>query len=312
MILAVTLNSTIDIVIPVNNLKPGSVSRTKAIYTYPGGKATNVARALKQLGATAHAIGFVGIRDSRETEHFLKHHGVTSSYIPCTGSNRICLLLTETKDVPRETVINSESDIDITKKEIDIFLQQLKTLSIKASHIIFSGSLPLSLPSNFYETALKVVDKNCISILDTSAKYLFHGIKASPKIIKQNLSELESAFHVKLTNPSKIKKFVSALSIKYKVPIIIVTMDKKGSLVFDNGSFYFYPAIKVKKIISPVGSGDAFSAGLVYGLSKGYSVKNSCKWAASAASANLSHLGSCFISRKNVLKYLANAKITNY
>ena len=82
--------------------------------------------------------------------------------------------------------------------------------------------------------------------------------------------------------------------------------------MFDNGSFYFYPAIKVKKIISPVGSGDAFSAGLVYGLSKGYSVKNSCKWAASAASANLSHLGSCFISRKNVLKYLANAKITNY
>ncbi len=123
MILTVTLNSTIDIVIPVDTLNPGTVSRTKAIYTYPGGKATNVARALKELGSVPYATGFVGIRDSRETEHFLKHHGVESSYIPCTGSNRICLLITETKGAPRETVINSESDIDISKKEIQAFFK---------------------------------------------------------------------------------------------------------------------------------------------------------------------------------------------
>src|ERR1035437_1643559 len=186
MILTVTLNSTIDIVVPVDTLNPGTVSRTKAVYTYPGGKATNTARALKQLGAQAHATGFVGIRDSIETEHFLKYHGVESSYISCMGSNRICLLITETKGTPRETIINSESDMDITEKNIRDFFKQIKTLTKKSSHVVFSGSVPVCLPPDFYAKALSQVDKNCVTLLDTSSKYLFHGIKAAPGIIKQN------------------------------------------------------------------------------------------------------------------------------
>src|ERR1035437_4192984 len=309
MILTVTLNSTIDIVVPLSTLILGTVSRTRAIYTYPGGKAANVARALKQLGGKPHAFGFVGIRDSRETEHFLRHHGVPSSYIPCTGSNRICLLLTETNGAFRETIINSESDIDIKEKDIRLFFKKLKELTKKSSHVIFSGSMPVSLPPDFYAKAIRSVDKNCIPMLDTSSKYLFHGIKASPGIIKQNLSELESAFHVKLSSPPKIMEFISGLSEKYGVHVIIVTMNEKGSLVFYNGSFYFFPAVRVKDPVSPVGSGDAYSAGLLYGLSKGESVKNSCKWAVAAAAANLGHLGSCFINRNDVVKYIKKVKI---
>lgn len=304
MILTVTLNSTIDIVVPVKKITLGAVSRTKTIYTYPGGKATNVARALKTLGAQPHAFGFVGIRDSRETEHFLKHHGVPSSYIPCTGSNRICLLITETGKTPRETIINSESDMDITAKDVKLFFKNLKTLTKKSSHVIFSGSMPVSLPPDFYAQAIKVVHKNCVSVLDTSSKYLYHGIKARPGIIKNNVHELESAFNVKLHDINKLKTFVKTLSDKYSIPVIIVTLNEKGSLVYDNGNVYTLPALKVKSMVSPVGSGDAYSAGLLYGLSNGKTVKESCRWAVAAAAANLGHLGSCFISRGDVLKYL--------
>lgn len=312
MILTVTLNSTIDIVVPVGRLNPGTVSRTKAIYTYPGGKASNTARALNELGAKAHAFGFAGIRDLNETEHFLKHHGVESSYIPCIGSNRICLLLTETSGCTRETIINSESDMDITSKETRIFFKKLKELTKKSTHAVFSGSLPSALPPDFYAKAIKAADKNCLTVLDTSSKYLFHGIKASPGIIKQNLSELESAFKVKLKGPKQIKKFITTLSRKYKVPVIIATMNEKGSIVFDRGNFSFYPAINVKNIVSPVGSGDAYSAGLLYGLSKGLPLKDSCAWGVAAAAANLGHLGSCFISRGVVKKYLKKVEVFSY
>ena len=70
MIATVTLNPTIDIVAPVDSLKKGSVMRTKAVYSYPGGKGTNVARALASLGARAISVGFVGTRDLRETGDF--------------------------------------------------------------------------------------------------------------------------------------------------------------------------------------------------------------------------------------------------
>ncbi len=312
MILTVTLNPAIDIVAPVKKLNAGSVSRTKTIYSYPGGKGTNVSRALSALGADTFATGFVGIRDSRETSHFLSHHNVDSDFVTCTGSNRICLLITDTSVRACETVINSESDIDITKKEISLLLKKLGVLSKKSSHVVLSGSLPVSLPADFYRTAVETTRDNAAVLLDTSSKYLMHGIKGRPQILKQNIHELESAFNVKLEGKAALKKFIVKISSKYGVPVIIVTLNEKGAVLFDRGSFLFYPALKVKYLVSPVGSGDAFSAGLVYGLSKGMDMEKSCKWAVAAAAANLERLGSCFIDRKNVLKYLKCVEVKSF
>jgi 1-phosphofructokinase family hexose kinase len=304
MILTVTLNPTIDIVAPVDDFIRGSVMRTKTIYTCPGGKGMNVSRALSSLGVKTVAAGLIGIRDSLETEHFLRSRGVVPSFIPCSGSNRICLLITETGKGRAETVINSESDIDITSKEKKALLDNLYKLSKKASHVIFSGSLPLSLPADFYKTAIKTVRNNSAVILDTSSKYLFHGISAAPQIIKQNIHEFESAFGIRLSGKKTIKTAVSSVSKKYGVPVIIITMNEKGSLLFDRGSFVYYPAISVKGAISPVGSGDAYCAGLAYGLSKGSDCEQACKWAAACSTANLTHLGACFIDKRDVLKLL--------
>jgi 1-phosphofructokinase family hexose kinase len=312
MITTVTLNPAIDIVVPVKDLIPGTVSRTKAIYTYPGGKGTNVSRALASLGTDSTATGFVGIRDSRETEHFLKHHGVKSDFVACTGSNRICLLITSTGKRPVETVINSESDIDITKKETVMLMKKLELLSKKSTHMIFSGSVPLSLPDTFYRTAVAKVRNNTAVLLDASSKYLFHALKAKPQILKQNISELESAFNVRLKPGRPVKKFIKNIAEKYDIPVIIVTMNEKGALLFDRGAFLFYPAVKVKNFASPVGSGDAFSAGLTYGLSNKMDAEGSCRWAVAAAAANLFHLGSCFISKKDTEAFLKMVVVKKY
>ena len=312
MITTVTLNPTIDIVAPVSGLKPGSVSRTKSVYSYPGGKGTNVARALASLGCDVEAAGFVGIRDSRETSHFLGHHGVSSSPVPCIGSNRICLLITDTGKHPSETVINSESDIGITKKEVSALYKVLKSLGARSSHMVFSGSLPLGVPASFYAGVIALVREKCGVILDTSSKYLMHGIKARPHIIKQNVEELRSAFGLKLSGRAAIKRDISALSRKHSVPVIITTMNEKGALLFDRGSFVFFPPLKVKNIVSPVGSGDAFSAGLAYGLSKGMDMEQSCGWGMACAAANLTHLGSCFINKKDVFSYLKKVRPSSY
>jgi tagatose 6-phosphate kinase len=312
MIAAVTLNPTIDIVAPVKNLVKGSVLRTKAIYSYPGGKGTNVARALVSLGARASSCGFTGIRDSRETEHFLKHYGVEPDLVSCTGSNRICLLITETSGAGTETVINSESDIDISKKDAAVLMEKLGATAKKCTHMVFSGSLPLSLPENFYEKAIRAVRSDTRVILDTSSRYLFHGVKAAPHFIKQNIHELESAFGKKLGSPAVLKTFIKKLSAKHSIPVIITTMNEKGSLLYDSGKFIFYPAVRVKDCISPVGCGDAFSAGLAYALSKGLDAAAGCRYGAAAAAANLGRLGSCFFTKKEVSGFLKLVKQKNY
>ncbi len=306
MILAVNINSTLDVVVPINKFKHGAVLRTKSINSYPGGKATNVARALAALGADVIATGFTSYNETGFMRGFLKKHRVESDFVSVSGSNRICLLITE-QETNTETIINSESNFNITEKDISVFLKKIKDLSKKASFVILSGSLPLSLPKNFYQTVIKVLGKNSKILLDTSSEYLFHGIKASPYIIKQNIHELESAFKINFgadfhssAAKNRIKNFMTELSKKYSVPTIIVTLDKNGSFMFNRGTFVYCTAVKVKKTISPVGCGDAFSAGLVYGLSKPWPVSKTMRLAACCAAANLSYLGSCFFKKKDV------------
>jgi 1-phosphofructokinase len=244
---------------------------------------------------------------------FLQKHGVKSDFIHVYGSNRICLLINEQK-AKTETIINSESNFKIFHRDISALLEKIKKLSSKASFVVLSGSLPLSLPENFYQAVIKSVAKNSRVLLDTSSRYLFHGVKASPYIIKQNIHELESAFKVNfghdfysLSAKRKLKSFLSAISGRYGIPVIIVTLGSSGSALFDKGAVTYSPANSAKKIISPVGCGDAFTAGLVHGLSKNWPMPRAMKLASCCAAANLSHMGSCFFRKKDVQLYFKEA-----
>jgi 1-phosphofructokinase family hexose kinase len=324
MIVTVTLNPTTDIVSPVHSLQNGKVFRSKNIFSYPGGKGTNTARALAALGANVIAAGFIGNKNSQEMNSFLTRHKIRPDFLAVPGSNRTCLLISE--DNGTDTVINSESNIRISVKARAAMLSKLKSLSKKADIFVFSGSLPLSVPESFYVDCIKAVRQNATVILDTSSKYLKHGIKARPHIIKQNIHELESAFGVRFSRSvgtahpaaaaeaasaeearavqERFKRFISVLSKKYCVNIIITTLNEKGSVLFDNGRFTFLPPVKVKKVVSPVGSGDAYSAGLAFGIEDGMTLPQACKFASACAAANLGHLGSCFLKTGEINRYL--------
>ena len=170
MITTVTLNTAIDIVSPVDFLDTGKVSRTKEISSYPGGKGTNVARAFAALGGAVTATGFTAIAELEVMNDFLNHFGVTPALIGVKGTNRICLLITETvgKD---ETIINSESNLKINKKDIGSFLKKLKTLSNTSNITAFSGSLPVSLPQDFYQTAIEKIINTWYSLSYHIKKY---------------------------------------------------------------------------------------------------------------------------------------------
>lgn len=311
MIIAVNLNSTIDIVIPLPGLKLSSVTRTPWIAAYPGGKGTNVARALASLGTDVMAIGFCGSNDFDSMKNFLNLCKVRTDFIKAEGANRPCIIITETK-TKRETIINSESSFKMVKTALTNFLKKLNKLSQKSKIVIFSGSLPLSLPQNFYFNAIKACHPNCFIILDTSARYLRQAIKAKPSLIKQNIDELEAAFNVRLNTKTKIKKFCFNLLRKYRLKAIIITLHEKGVILFEDNSSFYFPAIKTKNIISPVGCGDALTAGFAFGIESWKNIKESVRFGIACATANLQHFGSCFFTAAEARSYINKVKILNY
>lgn len=304
MIATVTLNPTTDVIARLDALIPGRVLRSKNIHTYPGGKGINTAAALAVLGADVTALGFAGKKNAGEMLSSLKKRGVKPDLIVVPGSNRICLLLTAKNS---ETVVNSESNIKVSPLQRRALIKKIKKVSDRASAFVFSGSLPLSLPQDFYSDCLRAVKGRAVSILDAHSKNLLHGIKAGPDILKANLQEFESAFSVKLPGNFRHKtfmEFISGLSRKYGIRTVIVTLGKNGSVLYSAGLFTAIKVFHVEKPVSAVGCGDAYSAGLAYGIDKGMDMISCCRLGAAAAAANLSHEGACFIKKKEILKYL--------
>ncbi|PKL91219.1 MAG: hypothetical protein CVV21_08375 [Candidatus Goldiibacteriota bacterium HGW-Goldbacteria-1] len=303
MILAVSLNTTQDISASIPRYESGIVLRTAEITSYPGGKALNAARALSILGAKTLLTGLCGTESLQITESFCAAYGVKTDMTQAAGANRICLIINETEE-HSETVINSESSFKTPGKTAGLVLTKIQQNSKKSSYVLFSGSLPKEFPADFYVKAIeKTSDKKKVMI-DTSGRFLFHAIKAGPGIVKINLKELEDAFSVNLKSMSKLEKFASLLSTKYGIWLFIVTLGESGAMIYSSGKHTYHPPCVVKNIVSPVGSGDAFSAGLLYGLSNKMSIAQSAKWANASAAANLSSKGACFFTKEDVLKYL--------
>lgn len=65
---------------------------------------------------------------------------------------------------------------------------------------------------------------------------------------------------------------------------IIVTLGEKGCQVVTRNSMLELPAIADLQVVDPTGSGDAFRAGLLYGMSRGWDLKKSAQTATVLAS----------------------------
>ncbi|HKA38848.1 MAG TPA: carbohydrate kinase family protein [Burkholderiales bacterium] len=75
-----------------------------------------------------------------------------------------------------------------------------------------------------------------------------------------------------------------------KVKALVVTLGARGSLIMTGGQRIEVPAVKPEQVLDPTGCGDAFRAGLLYGIAGGFD------WAVSGRLASL--LGSIKIAQR--------------
>ena len=66
---------------------------------------------------------------------------------------------------------------------------------------------------------------------------------------------------------------------------MVVTAGKDPTLAFDGKRFWKVLAPRIDAV-NPIGSGDAFAAGLVWRLLRGEDLGEACRWAAAVGAAN--------------------------
>lgn len=66
------------------------------------------------------------------------------------------------------------------------------------------------------------------------------------------------------------KTGLSLEQLAHKVKALIVTLGGSGSQIYADGQRYDIPCVKAAQVVDPTGCGDAYRAGLLYGIAKGW------------------------------------------
>ena len=266
MILTVTLNPSIDISYPLEELKLDTVNRVSEVSKTAGGKGLNVTRVLAESGETVGATGFVGGTNGQ----FIKTHlprDVQSFFYDILGDTRNCIAILHEGN---QTEI-LEAGPEIIRTEALGFLHHFKLLMPTADVVAISGSLPTGLPVDYYASLIEIAgEAGSKVVLDSSGKSLEAVLHSpfKPTVIKPNREELSQLLGRDVSADFEDLKEVLKDPLFEGIEWIIVSLGGDGAFAKHEDVFYKVDIPKIE-VVNPVGSGDSTVAGISAGLSSG-------------------------------------------
>jgi 1-phosphofructokinase family hexose kinase len=307
MILTVCPNPALDKIIFIEKWTSGTPMRTNKIVTCIGGKGFNSAAALQQLGADTTAIGFFAGKTGDELISALNGYGINTVPVWVDGETRISHVIAETQTQIHNHVITGEIFISpLQKKE---FIEKYKLLVQKAKWVIFGGSLPESLPDDFYYEMISYSKKIGVpSLIDSQKNPLIEGIKAFPDIVKLNNDEFEWTFKQKADSEELLIRQSRELKSSLRIKNLVLTLSTEGMLAFTSeGDYRVIPPQQIP--VNAAGAGDSASSALVWKLSEGESWQLALQWAAAVSAASVLTERTADFNISDVLKIFPQVQI---
>ena len=264
MIYTVTFNPAIDYVVYTDEMKVGSVNRSKNEAIYFGGKGINVSFVIRELGITSKALGFAAGFTGDALEKGVAEKGIETDFVHLdNGFSRINIKI-KSGD---ETDLNGQGPIisDNALKELFKKLDGMKD----GDTIVLAGSIPATLPPDIYEKILEYLSaKKIKAVVDATGELLLNVLKYKPFLIKPNNHELGEMFGITLTTKEEIAQYAAKLK-DMGARNVLVSMAGDGALLLDeNGKTHICGVCK-GTLKNSVGAGDSMVAGFIAGSQEG-------------------------------------------
>ncbi|MBC7333035.1 MAG: 1-phosphofructokinase family hexose kinase [Actinobacteria bacterium] len=314
MILIVTPNPCIDKTIYVKRNELGKIIRAYKVKLIAGGKGNNVARVLNNMGIENLSLNLLGGYYGKIIEECLRRDGINYKAIWIKNPSRTVVTVLE--DSLRQTAFvepGPEVLPEEKEKMLELFKNIVELNRTKIRFVILSGSIPDHKYSDIYRTMIEVARLNGIKcVLDSRGKALKVGVEAKPFLIKPNIQELEDLLDLKLTFndlEDDVKLAWYALELTKYAEIVILTMGDRGSIVTEGKKIYKASPPKIE-VINPVGSGDSFLAGFVYGLYLNMDIVNCIKIATAAGAANASIWDAASCTKEQIMQFVDEVEVT--
>ena len=242
----------------------------KIFYRYAGDNARNVCEGFSALGGFCGFQGTVG--DDSAGAYFasnLEECGIGNFLLEKKGgTGKLIALITPDKERTFCVDLGVSTSCGAEEK---VALENARMFYVAS--ITLNGNTPIAKLAVKYMAAFKKMKRPVAISLE------------SPPMVQKNrkllLSIVEKYADVLFMNEGEAEALVGAnaekklLRLKQKIPIYL-KKGKHGSLLFHNGVAQHIPAMKAK-ILDTTGAGDAYAAGVLYGLSRKYTPLSSAK-----------------------------------
>jgi tagatose 6-phosphate kinase len=259
-----------------------AVNRATEVYEYASGKSLNVARVLLVLGAMPIATGFLGGPRGEYCRKQLDEIGLHHDFVTVDAPTRLCTTVIDSATGTVTELVEESQAVALEKwAELD---GKIESLLPGSGFVVFSGSLPPGAPGDLYNRWLAMAERAGVRpIIDARGEPLRQAMQRRGAIIKVNRDELAATLHADLSGGQSLIDAMRA-SLPPK-GIIVITDGSDGAYASDGKTFVRIRPPKIKAL-NPVGSGDAFAAGLAAGLEAGQPLDDSCRLATAAAASN--------------------------
>lgn len=300
MIYTCTLNPSVDYVVHVQDFQLGDLNRMSFDAKSPGGKGINVSRVLKRAGVESEALGFIGGFTGSYVEGVLKEEGIAANFIHVNGDTRINVKL----KTGTETEINGQGP-GISDDQVNQLIKQVESLQ-NDDVLVLAGSIPSSLPSNFYSKLSEIAKKQGAKVVvDVSGKALLDVVKQEPFFIKPNHHELGELFDVTIETPEEAIPYGQSL-LELGAENVAISMAGKGALLITKEAIY-QASVPKGTVINSVGAGDSLVAGFLAGLIQKGDIVEAFRTGVASGSATAFSLELC--TQENVERLIPEVEI---
>jgi tagatose 6-phosphate kinase len=288
------------------NLALDEVNRAETTLDGAAGKSINVAKVLKALGENPTATGFLGGNRGACVEAALKDRGIETEFVKIAIETRQCTTVID-QSAGTITELVQESDA-VPKVRYSQLLEVVRKWADRCRAIVMSGTLTPRAPTDFYRHCIELAtERSLLSVVDAKGPALIEALKARPGVVKPNRSELAATVGYQLASETDLMSAMWELYERGALRVI-VTSGKDPALAFDGQRFWRIHAPKISAI-NPIGSGDAFTAGLVWRLLRGADLGEACRWASATGAANALTMMAGEVRRKDVQRLAAEVKV---
>jgi tagatose 6-phosphate kinase len=283
MILCIGTTPAAQRVMVFRQLTLDAVNRAVTTLDGAAGKSVNVAKVLKALGEHPVATGFLGGDRGEEVRAVLLAQGVELDFVQVAARTRQCITVFDRSAGTHTELVEEGQPVPAADYEKLMQIMQRRVKGCLA--VVMSGTIPVGGPADLYSRGTQLAhEAGALSVVDAQGAALVQALGARPGLVKPNRPELAATVGRELKDEKELMSAMRELCER-GAQRVVITAGREPALAFDGRSFWKIQAPRIDAL-NPIGSGDAFTAGLLWRLLRGEDLGEACRWGSASGAAN--------------------------